>query len=176
MVEAGLWESHSRKVKAVHCWRPRRSCFGELVQWDTSNHDWLEGRGAPVRYLERLIDDATRWNWRRFVQHDGTRKNMGVLWEYVERNGRMVDVYTDRASMFSVTPRAQESEDARHEADRLAGLERTFRTPTGGCGGPASSPDAAVGWHRRSAMLEQRVIRNDYTFSFAGKSYQITRM
>jgi hypothetical protein len=27
-----------------------RSGFGELVQWDTSEHDWLEGRG-PVRYL-----------------------------------------------------------------------------------------------------------------------------
>jgi hypothetical protein len=25
MVAAGLWESRSQKVKAVHCWRPRRS-------------------------------------------------------------------------------------------------------------------------------------------------------
>jgi hypothetical protein len=30
--------------------------FGELVQWDTSEHDWLEGRG-PVRYLVRMIDE-----------------------------------------------------------------------------------------------------------------------
>ncbi len=58
MITAGLWQSRSRRLEAVHCWRPRRSGFGELVQWDTSTHDWLEGRG-PVRYLVRLIDDAT---------------------------------------------------------------------------------------------------------------------
>jgi biotin operon repressor len=44
MIEAGLWKPGSRKLEEVHCWRPRRSAFGELVQWDTSEHDWLEGR------------------------------------------------------------------------------------------------------------------------------------
>ena len=52
-IEAGLWHSRLRKVAQVHCWRPRRSGYGELVQWDTSEHDWLEGRGEPVRYLVR---------------------------------------------------------------------------------------------------------------------------
>jgi hypothetical protein len=51
-----------------------------------------------------MIDDATSRSEGRFVQHDGTRENMGVLWQYVERKGRMVDVYTDRAAMFMVTP------------------------------------------------------------------------
>jgi hypothetical protein len=27
-----IWESHSRKVKDAHPWRPRRSHYGELVQ------------------------------------------------------------------------------------------------------------------------------------------------
>src|SRR2546426_601625 len=45
MMQAGLWQPSSRKMQEVHCWRPRRSAFGELVQWDTSTHDWLEGRG-----------------------------------------------------------------------------------------------------------------------------------
>ena len=31
---------------------------GELVQWDTSEHDWLEGRGEKL-YLINMIDDAT---------------------------------------------------------------------------------------------------------------------
>ena len=30
---------------------------------------------------------------------------MAVLWEFIDPNGRMVDVYTDRAAMFMVTPR-----------------------------------------------------------------------
>ena len=45
MIAAGMWKPGSRNNGAVHCWRPRRSGFGELVQWDTSEHDWLEGRG-----------------------------------------------------------------------------------------------------------------------------------
>jgi hypothetical protein len=107
MIAAGLWQNRSRAVKNVHVWRPRRSSYGELVQWDTSEYDWLEGRGEPVKYLVRLIDDATSRSWGRFVWRDGTRENMGVLWEYLERNGRMVDVYTDRDSMFAV-PRSHE--------------------------------------------------------------------
>jgi hypothetical protein len=44
MAAAGLRKAQSRKL-GEHFWRPRRSPYGELVQWDTSNHDWLEGRG-----------------------------------------------------------------------------------------------------------------------------------
>src|ERR1700733_9244503 len=126
MIGAGLWQSRSRKLEQVHCWRPRRSGFGELVQWDTSTHDWLEGRG-PVRYLVRMIDDATSWSWGRFVESDATPQNMGVLWEYLEKNGRMVDVYTDRDSMFTVAPRPGESKEQQREADRLTQLGRAMR-------------------------------------------------
>jgi len=126
MIEAGIWEPGSAKRDEVHCWRPRRSGFGELVQWDTSEHDWLEGRGA-VRYLVRMIDDATSWSWGRFVERDATPFNMAVLWEYIEKNGRMVDVYTDRDSMFTVPPRAGESKQQQREADRLTQLGRALR-------------------------------------------------
>jgi transposase len=126
MIEAGLWQPGSRNREDVHCWRPRRSGFGELVQWDTSEHDWLEGRG-PVRYLVRMIDDATSWSWGRFVERDATSFNMAVLWEYLDKNGRMVDVYTDRDSMFAVPPRPGESHDQQREADRLTQLGRALR-------------------------------------------------
>ena len=81
MMAEGIWESNGRKVGEIHTWRPRRSHYGELVQWDTSDHDWLEGRGEPVKHLVRMIDDATSRSWGRFVPRDGTRENMGVLWE-----------------------------------------------------------------------------------------------
>src|SRR3974377_2459509 len=45
MSEAGMWQSKPQRLVEVHAWRPRRSGFGELVQWDTSDNDWLEGRG-----------------------------------------------------------------------------------------------------------------------------------
>ena len=127
MMEAGLWKSKAaRQSLEVHGWRPRRSGFGELVQWDTSEHNWLEGRG-PVRYLVRMIDDATSWSWGRFVERDATPQNMGVLWEWLEQNGRMVDVYTDRDSMFAVPPRPGESPAEQRAADRLTQLGRALR-------------------------------------------------
>jgi transposase len=235
MVAAGLWKAQSSKLGEKHFWRPRRSGYGELVQWDTSTHDWLEGRG-DVRYLVRWIDDATSRSGGRFVLHDGTRENMGVLWQYVGCNGRMVDLYTDRAGIFTVAPRAKESAQQRQEADRLTQFGRGLREL--GIGWiPAYSPqakgrversfgtdqdrlvkhlrlakvktlpdankfleveywpewnerfarplDGVVDMHRAmtpqldlaSALshVEHRKVSNDYTFSFAGRRYQIAR-
>lgn len=33
MIRGKLWSARKEKVKKVHAWRPRRSRFGELVQW-----------------------------------------------------------------------------------------------------------------------------------------------
>ncbi len=235
MIDAGLWKSKTQTIQDVHVWRPRRTGFGELVQWDTSDHDWLEGRG-PVRYLVRMIDDATSWSWGRFVESDATPQNMGVLWEYLEKNGRMVDVYTDRDSMFTVAPRPGESKQQQRAADRLTQLgramrelgigsilayspqakgriERSFRTAQDRLVkhlrlAGVSTMEAAneylekeywPEWNERFASpvadfanhhrplppqmdlesilshVEERVIGNDYTFSFAGHRYQIQR-
>ena len=236
MVASGLWKPQPRRLGEKHFWRPRRSGYGELVQWDTSNHDWLEGRGEAVRYLVRWIDDATSRSGGRFVLHDGTRENMGVLWQYAEDHGRMVDLYSDRAGIFMVAPRVKESAQQRREADRLTQFGRGLREL--GIGWiPAYSPQAkgrversfgtdqdrlvkhlrlakvktlqdankfleaeywpewnerfarplegVVDMHRAltpqidlaSALshVEQRVISNDYTFSFAGRRYQVAR-
>lgn len=235
MIDAGLWKSKVQTIEDVHVWRPRRTGFGELVQWDTSDHDWLEGRG-PVRYLVRMIDDATSWSWGRFVDSDATPQNMGVLWEYLEKNGRMVDVYTDRDSIFTVAPRPGESKEQQREADRLTQLgralrelgigsilayspqakgriERSFRTAQDRLvkhlrlakistleaaneylekeywpewNEHFASPVADFANHHRPltpqlnleailSHVEERVIGNDYTFSFAGRRYQIER-
>src|SRR5436190_2684254 len=104
MMEAGLWRARRQKVVAVHQWRPRRSCRGELVQWDTSEHDWLEGRGEKL-YLIHMIDDATSELTARFVRHDSTEENMRLLWTYLERHGRPVAFYTDKASLFQTAPK-----------------------------------------------------------------------
>ena len=59
MMAEGLWQSKGRKLREVHSWRPRRSHYGELVQWDTSDHNWLEGRCEPVHHLVRMIDEKS---------------------------------------------------------------------------------------------------------------------
>jgi hypothetical protein len=124
-----------------------------LVQWDTSDHDWLEGRGEPVHYLVRMIDDATSRSWGRFVQRDGTRENMGVLWEYVVRFGRAVDYYTDRDSMFAVAPRPGESKEQQRAADRLTQIGRALREL--GIGWIAAYSPQAKGRVERSFLTDQ---------------------
>lgn len=99
----GHWKPQRRKVKSVHVWRQRSACRGELVQWDTSVHAWLEERGPEKMYLIALIDDATSSLFARFVPADSTEQHMRVLREYVERYGRPQSVYTDQASVFQPT-------------------------------------------------------------------------
>ena len=112
MMVAGLRRGKRRQVEEVHVWRPRRSCRGELVQWDTSEHDWLEGRG-PRLYLVAMIDDATSLAYARFVEQDSTEENLRVLWGYVERWGRPVEFYTDKSSLFTVNrPRVEAADEA----------------------------------------------------------------
>lgn len=99
MSEAQLWKPHAQRVKEVHIWRERRSRFGELVQWDTSEHDWLEGRG-PKLYLIAMIDDATSRALAQFALHDSTESNMSMLEQWLLRYGRMLAGFTDRAAIF----------------------------------------------------------------------------
>jgi len=99
MIEAKLWRARKQHIEKVHEWRPRRSRFGELVQWDTSDHDWLEGRGDEI-LLVNMIDDATsRW-FARFVKSDSTVENMNLLERYLNEHGRPLGYYTDKASLF----------------------------------------------------------------------------
>ncbi len=109
MAKAGLWRAGRRRVVEVHQWRPRRSRCGELVQWDTSVHDWLEGRGEQI-YLISMIDDATSRLFARFVRHDTSAENMRLLWAYLEQFGRPLGFYTDKAGMFQVAVKTKRQE------------------------------------------------------------------
>jgi hypothetical protein len=111
LIEANLWRRRRARIEQAHVWRARRARYGELVQWDTSEHDWLEGRGERL-YLIGMIDDATSELTAGFVRNDSTEENLKQLRSYIEQHGRPVSVYTDKASLFQVTPRAIHHRDA----------------------------------------------------------------
>jgi biotin operon repressor len=122
MMGAKLWRVHKQRVEKIHEWRPRRSRFGELVQWDTSPHDWLEGRGEEM-LLINMIDDATsRW-FARFVSSDSTVENMNHLERYLKKHGRPLAYYTDKAAIF------QTAEKTKRDGSRL-GKSREELPPT----------------------------------------------
>ena len=98
LLAEGLWER--RRHRDPHrSRRPRRSCFGELVQMDASIHDWLEGRGEEV-VLITMIDDATSRVMARFYPAGTVESHMDLLERWVRKYGRPLAVYTDRHSIF----------------------------------------------------------------------------
>src|ERR1035437_4656681 len=103
LMRAGSWKVKPRKLKQVHTWRQRRSCRGELLQWDTSIHAWLEERGPAKMYLIAGIDDATNTLFARFVEADSAEHHRRGLWGYVELYGRPQAIYTDKAGLFQPT-------------------------------------------------------------------------
>src|SRR6202521_4690108 len=112
MIQQQLWRPRRQRVKAVHVWRERRACFGELVMQDSSPFRWLEDRG-PACQLIALIDDATSRLWARFAEHDSTEENLQTLGGWLRRYGRPVAHYTDRNSIFRTTRPAQLGEQLR---------------------------------------------------------------
>jgi transposase len=238
MIGAQLWRAKQAKVKHVHAWRPRRSRFGELVQWDTSVHDWLEGRGEKL-YLIAMIDDATSRLFARFVRHDSTEENMRLLWSYLEKFGRPLAFYTDKASHFQTAEKHKRDEPGvekeaaempptqiaralqelgiawipAHSPQAKGRVERNFGTAqdrlvkgmrvagvkTMEAANEYLINDYLAWWERELTVeaanaddahrplekshhlaaslsrVETRQVRNDYTFRWDGKLYQIER-
>jgi hypothetical protein len=109
LLAEGLWER--RRHRDPHRRRrPRRSCFGELVQMDASIHDWLEGRGEEV-VLITLIDDATSRVLARFYPAGTVETHMDLLERWLRRYGRPLAIYTDRHSIFEPHEKGQPSAD-----------------------------------------------------------------
>jgi transposase len=124
LIEAKLWRRRRAGMEQAHVWRARRPRYGELVQWDTSEHDWLEGRGEKL-YLIAMIDDATSQLSARFVRHDSSEENLQQLRHYIEQQGRPVSVYTDKASLFQIAPRAIHHREA--PAEQLSQIGRALK-------------------------------------------------
>ncbi|MGA7926540.1 MAG: hypothetical protein WCA20_11115 [Candidatus Sulfotelmatobacter sp.] len=78
LIAAKLWRARRARVEREHVWRARRARYGELVQWDTSEHDWLEGPGEKL-HLIAMIDDAASRLTARFAGHDSTEENLRQL-------------------------------------------------------------------------------------------------
>jgi hypothetical protein len=97
-LEESLWQP-SRRRDTHRTRRERRECFGELVQADGSDHDWLEGRG-PRMTLIVFIDDATSRVVARFHPAETTDAYRDVLGRWLRKYGRPVALYTDYDSTF----------------------------------------------------------------------------
>ncbi len=100
MIEAGVWKPRRRGARHRKA-RPRRAAFGELIQWDSSEHAWFEDRVPGRFFLIQMHDDATnRLQLARFVTRDDGGANRRAAIDYLRRWGRPVAFYTDKAGHF----------------------------------------------------------------------------
>jgi transposase-like protein len=160
MVQARLWRAGRRRVVEVHEWRSRRSRCGELVQWDTSTHDWLEGRGERI-YLISMIDDATSRLLARFVRQDSSVENRRLLGSYLEQFGRPLAFYTDKAGMFQAavkTKRQEQREGRDRPVMEPTQIERALRELQV-VWIPAHSPQAKGRVERQFATAQDRLVK-----------------
>jgi transposase len=102
MLDDGLWVTRRQRRKRVQQPRRRRECLGELVQIDGSDHEWFEDRGPRCTLLV-YVDDATgRLMELRFARSESTFDYFTATRSYLERHGKPVAFYSDKASIFRV--------------------------------------------------------------------------
>jgi len=155
LIEAGFWKKR-RKRSAYRQWRPRKECFGEMVQMDGSHHDWLEGRGSKL-VLMAYIDDATNTTYARFYDYEGTMPAMDSFKGYVSKYGLPISVYLDRHTTYKSSKKLTEWEEV-EGIESLSQFERALKE-LGVEVIHALSPQAKGRVERLFGVLQDRLVK-----------------
>lgn len=123
LIKEGLWIKQRKNRKHRH-WRPRRECFGQMVQVDGSHHDWLEGR-APQLVFMCYIDDATSHTFGRFYDYEGTFPAMDSFKRYIKRYGMPQSIYVDKHTTYKSTKK-QTIEEQLEDKKVMSQFERAL--------------------------------------------------
>jgi hypothetical protein len=101
-IAAGLWIPRKLRPPKIQQPRTRRACVGELIQIDGCEHHWFEDR-APMCTALVFVDDATsRLMAVQFTNTESTFAYFEVLREYLDRYGKPLALYSDKATIFRV--------------------------------------------------------------------------
>lgn len=114
-----------RKKRPHRQWRQRKSRYGQMVQMDGSEHDWLEGRG-PYCILMGYIDDATGKPFGRFYEYEGTIPAMDSFKRYIKKQGIPLSVYLDKHTTYKSTGKPS-IEDELNNIAPLSQFERALK-------------------------------------------------
>ena len=150
MTDSGLWVPRAQRQRRVQQPRQRRECYGELIQVDGSDHHWFEDRAARCTLLV-YIDDATgslMQLW--FCDGESTFNYFEATRRYLERHGKPIALYSDKASVFRVN--AKTSLDGYTQFGRAMG-ELNVETMC------ANTPQAKGRVERVNATLQDRLVK-----------------
>ena len=124
--------------------RERRSCFGAMLQFDGSHHDWFEARG-PECCLINCVDDSTGKVYLKFAESENTQDVLLTLWEYVNKYGIPRSIYTDKYSVYKAEGKRTDFGRAMKELN----VETIF----------ANSPQAKGRVERVNRTLQDRLVK-----------------
>jgi hypothetical protein len=152
MTDAQLWVPRMQRQRGVHQPRARRECYGELIQIDGSDHRWFEER-APRCTLLVFIDDATgKLMELRFCDGESTFNYFEAAKSYLERHGKPVAFYSDKASVFRVNAKQPIAGDGYTQFGRAMG-ELNIDTMC------ANTPQAKGRVERVNSTLQNRLVK-----------------
>ncbi len=123
-IEADV-EYKKRKAPKHRSWRPRKECFGQMIQLDGSHHGWFEQRG-PWCVLMGYIDDARSIFYGNFYGYEGTKPAMDSFKRYIKKYGIPQSAYLDKHSTYKSTKKSS-IEDELNNQKTLSQMERVFK-------------------------------------------------
>lgn len=98
---AGIGSVHPVKKRKHRLRRRPKEQFGEMLQGDSSPHDWLEGRG-PWLDLVHFVDDATGHEWADFFPGETTEAYFSVMMKILTTQGIPRALYIDKHVVFRI--------------------------------------------------------------------------
>lgn len=118
MTRAGIWIPRKLRPPRVHQPRTRRACTGELIKIDGNEHRWFEDRG-PTCTLLVYVDDATsRLMQLLFVSAESIFTYFKATHGYLERYGKPLAFYSDKACVFRINNKQATSGDGQTQFGR----------------------------------------------------------
>ena len=99
-----------RKKIHARLQRERKDYKGEMLQFDASDHNWLENRGPRFSLLIAIDDATSSIMLGRFVSSENTKDIMQFWIDYLVLYGRPLSLYTDRNSVYKVNIHNPENE------------------------------------------------------------------
>lgn len=102
MIAAGLWVPRKMRAPKIQQPRYRRACTGELIQIDGCDHEWFESRARRCTLLVYVDDATSKLMHLRFVHSESTFTYFEATRGYLEKHGKPLALYSDKASVFRI--------------------------------------------------------------------------
>ncbi len=124
MIDEGFWKPKVKKAASTHrAWRERKSCYGEMIQFDGSYEFWFENRGTKCCLLVAIDDAAGKIVFAEFAEHEGVFPVFAFWRRYLAKNGKPRSIYLDKFSTYNLNHQL-----ARENGDTLTQFERAAQT------------------------------------------------